>query len=152
MLGSFLANIYFLFIQISMSAFLIWLCNRKADGDDDNYFFVKSHFKKKFKLHILIDVLFILIGFILLLINIFGVDVGMFLDSKNKDSFSLFKVYIGLSITWTAFNMIFNSIYMTMLNKLKYRRYYSNSDKKDDKTLLSKYYIRSLFFWYHSTF
>lgn len=46
MLGSFLANIYFLFIQISMSAFLIWLCNRKADDDDDNYFFVKSHFKK----------------------------------------------------------------------------------------------------------
>ena len=141
MLEAFYLNTFFLFIQILISLFLIWLCNREDEDDDENDIFVKSYFKKKFKLNF-----FIALRFVLLLINIAGVDVGIFLNSRNKDSFSIFQFYIGLSMISIAFNFVFNSICLTALNRLKYRKYRSNCDKKDDDSLLSKYYIRSLFF------
>lgn len=146
MLEAFYLNTFFLFVQILISLFLIWLCNREDEDDNENDIFVKSYFKKKFKLNFLIELFFILIGFVLILINIAGVDVGIFLNSRNKDSFSIFQFYIGLSMISIAFNFVFNSICLTALNRLKYRKYRSNSNKKDDDTLLSKYYIRSLFF------
>ena len=98
MIEAFYLNTFFLFVQISMSTFLFWLCKREDDNDNENYIIVKSFFKKKFKLNVLIELFFVLLGFILLLINIAGVDVGIFLNSKNKDSFSVFQVYIGLSM------------------------------------------------------
>lgn len=146
MLEAFYLNTFFLFVQILISLFLIWLCNREDEDDDENDIFVKSYFKKKFKLNFFIELFFILIGFVLLLINIAGVDVGIFLNSRNKYSFSIFQFYIGLSMISIAFNFVFNSICLTSLNRLKYRKYRSNCDKKDDDSLLSKYYIRSLFF------
>ena len=149
MLEAFYLNTFFLFVQILISLFLIWLCNREDEDDNENDIFVKSYFKKKFKLNFLIELFFILIGFVLILINIAGVDVGIFLNSRNKDSFSIFQFYIGLSMISIAFNFVFNSICLTALNRLKYRKYRSNSNKKDDDTLLSKYYIRSLFFWFY---
>ena len=148
MLEAFYLNTFFLFVQILISLFLIWLCNREDEDEDDdeNDFFVKSYFKKKFKLNFFIELFFILIGFVLLLINITGGDMGIFLNSKNKDSFSIFQFYIELSMISIAFNFVFNSICLTAFNRLKYRKYRSNRDKNDDDSLLSKYYIRSLFF------
>lgn len=146
MLEAFYLNTFFLFVQILISLFLIWLCNREDEDDDENDIFVKSYFKKKFKLNFFIELFFILIGFVLLLINIAGVDVGIFLNSRNKDSFSIFQFYIGLSMISIAFNFVFNSICLTALNRFKYRKYRSNRDKSDDDSLFSKYYIRSLFF------
>lgn len=146
MLEAFYLNTFFLFVQILMSLFLIWLCNREDEDDDENDIIVKSYFKKKFKLNFFIELFFILLGFVLLLINIVGVDVGIFLNSRNKYSFSIFQFYIGLSMISIAFNFVFNSICLTALNRLKYRKYRSNRDKSDDDSLLSKYYIRSLFF------
>ena len=146
MLKAFYLNTFFLFVQILMSLFLIWLCNREDEDDDENDIIVKSYFKKKFKLNFFIELFFILLGFVLLLINIVGVDVGVFLNSRNKYSFSIFQFYIGLSMISIAFNFVFNSICLTALNRLKYRKYRSNRDKSDDDSLLSKYYIRSLFF------
>lgn len=46
MLEAFFINIFFLFVQISISTFLIWLCKRKDEEDDDNYVVVKSFLKK----------------------------------------------------------------------------------------------------------
>lgn len=152
MLEAFYLNTFFLFVQILMSLFLIWLCNREDEDDDENDIIVKSYFKKKFKLNFFIELFFILLGFVLLLINIVGVDVGIFLNSRNKYSFSIFQFYIGLSMISIAFNFVFNSICLTALNRLKYRKYRSNRDKSDDDSLLSKYYIRSLFFWFYSHF
>lgn len=146
MLEAFYLNTFFLFVQILMSLFLIWLCNREDEDDDENDIIVKSYFKKKFKLNFFIELFFILLGFVLILINIVGVDVGIFLNSRNKYSFSIFQFYIGLSMISIAFNFVFNSICLTALNRLKYRKYRSNRDKSDDDSLLSKYYIRSLFF------
>ena len=146
MLEAFYLNTFFLFVQILISLSLIWLCNREDEEDDEGDIFVKSYFKNKFKLNFFIELFFILIGFVLLLINIAGVDVGIFLNSKNKDSFSIFQFYIGLSMILIAFNFVFNSICLTALNRFKYRKYRSNRDKNDDDSLLSKYYIRSLFF------
>ena len=146
MLEAFYLNTFFLFVQILMSLFLIWLCNREDEDDDENDIIVKSYFKKKFKLNFFIELFFILLGFVLLLINIVGVDVGIFLNSRNKYSFSIFQFYIVLSMISIAFNFVFNSICLTALNRLKYRKYRSNRDKSDDDSLLSKYYIRSLFF------
>lgn len=146
MLEAFYLNTFFLFVQILISLSLIWLCNREDEDYDENDVFVKSYFKNKFKLNFFIELFFILIGFLLLLINIAGVDVGILLNSKNKDSFSIFQFYIGLSMISIAFNFVFNSICLTALNRFKYRKYRSNRDKKDDDSLLSKYYIRSLFF------
>ena len=146
MLEAFYLNTFFLFVQILISLFLIWLCNREDEDDAENDIFVKSYFKKKFKLNFFIELFFILIGFVLLLINIAGVDVGIFLNSRNKDSFSIFQFYIGLSMISIAFNFVFNSICLTALNRFKYRKYRSNRDKSDDDSLFSKYYIRSLFF------
>ena len=139
MLEAFYLNTIFLFVQILISLFLIWLCDREDEDDDENDIFVKSYFKNKFKLNFFIELFFILIGILLILINITGVDVGIFLNSKNK-------IYLGLSMISIAFNFVFNSICLTALNRLKYRKYRSNSNKKDDDSLLSKYYIRSLFF------
>lgn len=146
MLKAFYLNTFFLFVQILMSLFLIWLCNREDEDDDENDIIVKSYFKKKFKLNFFIELFFILLGFVLLLINITGVDVEIFLNSKNKSSFSVSQFYLGLSMISIAFNFVFNSICLTALNRLKYRKYRSNRDKSDDDSLLSKYYIRSLFF------
>lgn len=148
MLEAFYLNTFFLFIQILISLFLIWLCDREDEDEDDdeNDIFVKSYFKNKFKLNFFIELFFILIGILLILINITGVDVGIFLNSKNKSSFSVSQFYLGLSMISIAFNFVFNSICLTALNRLKYRKYRSNSNKKDDDSLLSKYYIRSLFF------
>lgn len=146
MIEAFYLNTFFLFVQILMSTFLIWLCKREDEDDDENDIFVKSYFKNKFKLNLFIELFFILLGFILLLIHIVGVDIGIFLNSKNKNSFSLFQFYLGLSMISIAFNFVFNSICLTALNRFKYRKYRSNNDKKDDDSLLSKYYIRSLFF------
>ena len=98
MIEAFYLNTFFLFVQILISLFLIWLCNREDEDDDENDIFVKSYFKKKFKLNFFIELFFILIGFVLLLINTTGVDVGIFLNSRNKDSFSIFQFYIGLSM------------------------------------------------------
>ena len=89
MLEAFFLNIFILFVQILISLFLIWLCNREDEDDDENDIFVKSYFKNKFKLIFFIELFFILIGFFLTLINITGVDVGIFLNSKNKNSFSV---------------------------------------------------------------
>lgn len=148
MLEAFYLNTFFLFVQILISLFLIWLCDREDEDEDDdeNDIFVKSYFKNKFKLNFFIELFFILIGILLILINITGVDVGIFLNSKNKSSFSVSQFYLGLSMISIAFNFVFNSICLTALNRLKYRKYRSNSNKKDDDSLLSKYYIRSLFF------
>ena len=132
MLEAFYLNTFFLFVQILMSLFLIWLCNREDEDDDENDIIVKSYFKKKFKLNFFIELFFILLGFVLLLINIVGVDVGIFLNSRNKYSFSIFQFYIGLSMISIAFNFVFNSICLTALNRLKYRKYRSNRDKSDD--------------------
>lgn len=89
MLEAFYLNTFFLFIQILISLFLIWLCDREDEDDDENDIFVKSYFKNKFKLNFFIELFFILIGILLILINITGVDVGIFLNSKNKSSFSV---------------------------------------------------------------
>ena len=145
MLEAFYLNTFFLFVQILISLFLIWLCNREDEDDDENDIFVKSYFKKKFKLNFFIELFFILIGFVLLLINIAGVDVGIFLNSRNKDSFSIFQFYIGLSMISIAFNFVFNSICLTALNRFKYRKYRANRDNSDDDSLFSKYYITSFF-------
>lgn len=149
MLEAFYLNTFFLFVQILISLFLIWLCDREDEDDDENDIFVKSYFKNKFKLNFFIELFFIMIGILLILINITGVDVGIFLNSKNKSSFSVSQFYLGLSMISIAFNFVFNSICLTALNRLKYRKYRSNSNKKDDDSLLSKYYIRSLFFWFY---
>lgn len=147
MLEAFFVNIFFLFVQISMSTFLIWLCKREEEDDDDNYIVVKSFFKKKFKLNVLIELFFVLLGFILLLINVAGVDVGIFLNSKNKDSFSVFQFYIGLSMLSMVLTFFLNLTSVSMLKYFKYRQYHPNGDeKKYDEDSLSKYYIRSLFF------
>lgn len=146
MLEAFFINMFFLFVQISMSTFLFWLCKREDDDDDENYIVVKSFFKKKFKFNVLIELFFVLIGFILLLINIAGVDVGIFLNAKNKDYFSVFQVYIGLSMLSMVLTFFFNLTYVSMLKNFQYQQYYSNDDEKYDEDSLSKYYIRSLFF------
>lgn len=146
MIEAFYLNTFFLFVQISMSTFLFWLCKRKDDDDDENYIIVKSFFKKKFKLNVLIELFFVLLGFILLLINIAGVDVGIFLNSKNKDSFSIFQFYIGLSMLSMVLTFFLNLTYVSMLKDFQHRQYYSNGDEKYDEESLSKYYIRSLFF------
>lgn len=146
MLEAFFINIFFLFVQISISTFLIWLCKRKDEEDDDNYVVVKSFLKKKFKLNVLIELFFVLLGFILLLINIAGVDIGIFLNSKNKDSFSVFQFYIGLNMISMVLTFFLNLISVSMLKDFKYRQYCPNGDEKYDEDSLSKYYIRSLFF------
>lgn len=146
MIEAFYLNTFFLFVQISMSTFLFWLCKREDDNDNENYIIVKSFFKKKFKLNVLIELFFVLLGFILLLINIAGVDVGIFLNSKNKDSFSVFQVYIGLSMLSMVLTFFLNLTYVSMLKDFQYRQYYSKDDEKCDEDSLSKYYIRSLFF------
>lgn len=146
MLEAFFINIFFLFVQISISTFLIWLCKRKDEEDDDNYIIVKSFFKKKFKLNVLIELFFILLGVVLLLINISGVDIGIFLNSKNKDSFSIFQFYIGLSMLSMVLTFFLNLTYVSMLKDFQYRQYCSNGDEKYDEESLSKYYIRSLLF------
>lgn len=51
MLEAFYLNTFFLFIQILISLFLIWLCDREDEDDDENDIFVKSYFKNKFKLN-----------------------------------------------------------------------------------------------------
>ena len=146
MIEAFYLNTFFLFVQISMSTFLFWLCKREDDNDNENYIIVKSFFKKKFKLNVLIELFFVLLGFVLLLINIAGVDVGIFLNSKNKDSFSVFQVYIGLSMISMILTFFLNLTYVRMLKDFQYRQYYSKDDEKYDEDSLSKYYIRSLFF------
>lgn len=146
MLEAFFLNIFILFLQILISAFLFWLCKREDKDDDDNYVIVKSFFKKKFKLNVLIELFFVLLGFVLLLINISGVDVGIFLNSKNKDSFSIFQFYIGLSMISMILTIFLNLTYVSMLKDFQYRQYCSNGDEKYDEESLSKYYIRSLFF------
>lgn len=146
MLEAFYINTFFLFLQILISAFLFWLCKREDKDDDDNYVIVKSFFKKKFKLNVLIELFFILLGFVLLLINISGVDVGILLNSKNKDSFSIFQFYIGLSMISMILTYFLNLTYVSMLKDFQYRQYCSNGDEKYDEESLSKYYIRSLFF------
>lgn len=67
MLEAFFLNIFILFVQILISLFLIWLCNREDEDDDENDIFVKSYFKNKFKLNFFIELFFILIGFFLIL-------------------------------------------------------------------------------------
>lgn len=49
MLEAFYLNTFFLFIQILISLFLIWLCDREDEDDDENDIFVKSYFKNKEK-------------------------------------------------------------------------------------------------------
>lgn len=146
MLEAFFLNIFVLFVQTLISLFLIWLCNREDEEDDDNYIIVKSFFKKKFKLNALIELFFILLGFVLLLINISGVDIGIILNSKNKDSFSIFQFYIGLSMLSMVLTFFLNLTYVSMLKDFQYRQYCSSDDEKYDEESLSKYYIRSLFF------
>lgn len=55
MLEAFYLNTFFLFIQILISLFLIWLCDREDEDDDENDIFVKSYFKNKFKLNFLLN-------------------------------------------------------------------------------------------------
>lgn len=55
MLEAFFLNIFILFVQILISLFLIWLCNREDEDDDENDIFVKSYFKNKFKLNFLLN-------------------------------------------------------------------------------------------------
>lgn len=146
MIEAFYLNTFFLFVQILISLFLIWLCNREDEDDDENDIFVKFYFKKKFKLNFFIELFFILIGFVLLLINTTGVDVGIFLNSRNKDSFSIFQFYIGLSMISMVLTFFLNLTYVSMLKDFQYRKYCSSGDEKYDEESLSKYYIRSLFF------
>lgn len=146
MLEAFYINTFFLFVQILISAFLFLLCKREDDDDGENYIIVKSFFKKKFKLNVLIELFFVLLGFVLLLINISGVNIGILLNSKNKDSFSIFQFYIGLSMLSMVLTFVLNLIYVSMLKEFQCRQYCSNDDEKYDEESLSKYYIRSLFF------
>lgn len=47
MLEAFFLNIFILFVQILISLFLIWLCNREDEDDDENDIFCEILFKKQ---------------------------------------------------------------------------------------------------------